>query len=271
MKKINLLILMLFAAALLFVFTIKTSQTQLIQSFILNLLSPFIRTSANFQERVSHDNQALSPQELLRENHQLRLEIDRLNLISQKLPHLNEENQRLNQLLKFKQEAPYKLIATKVIKRASHTWWHSLIIDKGSLDGLAISAPVITQSGLVGKIGKLTDHMAEVILLTDEMCKVAAKVQGSFDRGIVIGERVALDDRPELKLRFLNRNSNLLPGTEVFSSGEGGVFPPDIRIGVVKNFLTRDISGEAILEPSVDFNTLTHVFVIELIKKEAAP
>jgi len=139
-----------------------------------------------------------------------------------------------------------------------------MIIDKGLLDGLATDSPVISAAGLIGKTGKMADHMAEIILLTDEMCRVSAKVEGTREQGIIYGQRAGLDMRPDLRLRFLNKNTLINPGANVLSTGEGGVFPAGLLIGRVKRFENRDLSGEAIVEPAVDFSLLEYVFVVEM-------
>ena len=110
----------------------------------------------------------------------------------------------------------------------------------------------------------MADHMAEVILLTYEMCKVSAKIEGSLEQGIVSGERGGFDMRPDLRLRYLNKNALVSPGASVVSTGEGNVFPAGLLIGRVKRFENKDISGEAVVEPTVDFANLEYVFIVEM-------
>ncbi|MBE2285381.1 MAG: rod shape-determining protein MreC [Prosthecobacter sp.] len=272
MKKLNILALLVFVAGLVAVFTLDTSTTRQIQARVMSLLSPFIHSSAAMEQAAES---AVAPQlnvnELKRENEEQRVQLERLRIIQQKYNQTIEENAKLRQLIEFKQAAPFKMTAAKVIRRSSSTWWNSLIIDKGSLDGIGTDSPVITSVGLVGKTSTLAPHMTKVILLTDEMCRVSAKVEGTLEQGILAGERAALEVRPELHLRFLSRNANINAGAGVYSSGEGGVFPGDLLLGRVKRFENREISGEAIIEPAVDFSTLDHVFVIEMQAVEAAP
>jgi rod shape-determining protein MreC len=213
----------------------------------------------------------VNPAELKRENDELRVQVERLRIIQQKHIQSIEEIAKLRQLIGFKQSTPFKLTPAKVIRRSSSTWWNSLIIDKGSLDGIGTDSPVITSVGLVGKTSTLAPHLAKVILLTDEMCRVSASVEGTLEQGILVGERAALEVRPELHLRFLGRNANINAGSSVYSSGEGGVFPPGLLLGRVKRFENREISGEAIVEPAVDFSTLDYVFVIEMQAAEPPP
>jgi rod shape-determining protein MreC len=104
--------------------------------------------------------------------------------------------------------------------------------------------------------------MAEVVLLTDELCRVAAIIEGTREKGILSGERGALESSPTLRLRFLSRNAEITPGMNVLSSGDGGVFPSKLLLGRVKAFENRDISGEAVVETVVDFSRLEDVFVV---------
>lgn len=265
MKKLNILALLLFVAAVASVFTLDTPSTRILQSKVMGLLSPFIRSSAALEENLSEAVASPDdPRAAQREIERLRVEVEGQRIISQKYAQTLEENNQLRKLLEFKQASPFKMTAARVIKRVSTTWWNTVIIDKGSLDGIGTDSPVISAVGLIGKTGKLAPHMAEVILLTDEMCRVSAKIDGSLEQGIIAGERAGLEIRPDLRLRFLNRNALVNPGANVLSTGEGGVFPAGLLIGRVKRFENKDISGEAVVEPSVDFANLEHVFIVEM-------
>lgn len=271
MKKLNILALLVFMAGLAVVFMLDTAMTRKIQSAVMSLLSPFIHSSAALEQAAGQTMAPpVNPAELKREYDEQRIQLERLRIIQQKYNQVIEENARLRQLIEFKQAAPFKMTPAKVIRRSSSTWWNSLIIDKGSLDGIGTDSPVITSVGLVGKTSTLAPHMAKVILLTDEMCRVSAKIEGTLEQGILAGERAALEVRPELHLRFLSRNANINAGAGIYSSGEGGVFPADLLLGRVKRFENREISGEAIVEPAVDFSTLDYVFVIEMQAVDAS-
>ena len=271
MKKLNLLALLLFVAAVAAIFTLDTSITRSIQSQVMGVMAPFVHSSAAVEDTVgaavaSPDD----PREAQRELDRLRVEVEGLRILSQKCQQTEEENKELRALIDFKQASPFKMTAARVIKRVSSTWWNTMIIDKGLLDNISTDSPVISASGLIGRTGKMAPHMAEVILLTDEMCRVSAKVEGSTEQGIISGERVGLDMRPDLRLRFLNKNALIDPGARVISTGEGGVFPANLLIGRIKRFENKDISGEAVVEPAVDFSNLEYVFIVE-VRRDTAP
>ena len=120
--------------------------------------------------------------------------------------------------------------------------------------------PVITDRGLVGKVTDVSASMSEVMLVTDEDCKVAAKVEGTKEQGICGGSRAP---EGELELAFLSKLADLQPGQKVYTAGvSGGVFPSGIALGTVKSFRARDLDGEAILEPAADLGSLEEVFVV---------
>jgi len=272
MKKLNILALLIFIAAVVSVFTLDTPTTREIQSRVMAVLSPFIHSSTAIEESIDNISApTIDPRELKRDNERLQIEVERGRIINQKYVQVMEENNQLRELIEFKKTAPYKMTAARVVKRVSSTWWNTLIIDKGLLDGLATDTPVISAAGLIGKTGKMAPHMTEVILLTDEMCRVSAKVDGTLEQGIISGERAGLEVRPDLRLRSLNRSAVINPGSSVISTGEGGVFPAGLMIGRVKRFEMKDITGEAVVEPSVDFTQLRHVFVLDMQKTEVAP
>lgn len=271
MNKLNILALGIFLAGVVSVFTLDTPLTRDIQSRVMALLSPFIHASGAVEQAAADAAAAPSdPRSMAQELERMKIENERLLILAQKLEHEQKENSRLRELIEFKQASPFKMTAARVVKRVSSTWWNSMIIDKGSLDGLATDSPVISASGLVGKTGKLAPHLAEVILLTDEMCRVSAKVEGTLEQGIVAGERGGFDLRPDLRLQFLSKNALINPGANVISTGEGGVFPPGLLIGRVKRFENKDLFGVAVVEPSADISSLEYVFVVEM-QSESAP
>jgi rod shape-determining protein MreC len=272
MKKLNILALLIFAVAVVSVFTLDTPTTREIQGRVMSVLSPFIHSSTAIEESINNISApTIDPRELKRDNERLQVEVERGRIINQKYVQVMEENNQLRELIEFKKTSPYKMTAARVVKRVSSTWWNTLIIDKGLLDGLATDTPVISAAGLIGKTGKMAPHIAEVILLTDEMCRVSAKVEGTLEQGIISGERAGLEVRPDLRLRSLNRGAVINPGSLVTSTGEGGVFPAGLMIGRVKRFEMKDITGEAVVEPSVDFTQLRHVFVLDTQSREGAP
>ena len=273
MRNFNALALLAFLAVAVGLLLMNKQKSRELQDKVMSVFSPFIHASANVDKQLERGATEIvgDPVQVQRDNEKLQIEVQRLRIITKKYDELMEENNKLRKLVDYKQGSPFKLTAARVVKRSAGTWWNTLVIDKGSLDGLGTDSPVITDVGLIGKTGKLSPHMAEVILLTDELCRVSSYVEGTREKGIIAGERGGMDLRPDLRLRYLTRNAVINVGASVYSTGEGGVFPPGLLLGKVKRFENREISGEAVVEPVVDFESLEHVFVVEMQKAEAVP
>ncbi|MCG8599849.1 MAG: rod shape-determining protein MreC, partial [Verrucomicrobiales bacterium] len=142
-----------------------------------------------------------------------------------------------------------------------------MVIDKGSAHGIEIDNPVIVpvgeDAGLVGKVSEVIgENSAVILLLTDEMCQVSAKLQNSQEQGILNGQRGALRTMPNLRLRYLSREAEVAPGRKVVSSGVGGLFPPDLVLGEVLSVEIGAIDAEVTVKPGVNFEELIDIFVV---------
>lgn len=266
MKKGNIIALLAFLVAVVLIFTLKTDTTRAIQSWVLGVLSPFIRGADAAEQGVKEAMAGpVDVGRLQQENENLQQEVARLRIIAQKYDSTLEENNKFRSMLAYRQKMDVKLTAARVLRRSAANWWNTLIVDKGAEDGVATDFPVITDIGLVGKTGKVAAKTCEVILLTDEECRVAARVEGTHSQGILSGERGGFETRPELRLRFIDPQLKLEPGANVYSVGvEGGVFPPGLLLGKVKSFMVKDISGEAVVDSAVDFGLLEDVFIVHM-------
>ena len=119
-----------------------------------------------------------------------------------------------------------------------------------------------------GKTVILFVPLAFTGVCTDELCKVAARIEGSGERGLLEGMRVSAARRPELRLRYLPRNAAIKQGQKVLSHDSTNRFPPDILLGTVIDFRDGDASSEAIVEPAVNLDDLPYVLVMQLVPEE---
>jgi rod shape-determining protein MreC len=96
---------------------------------------------------------------------------------------------------------------------------------------------VRTAEGLLGKITDVGFFSAKVRLLTDTDSGVGATVAGGKAYGILRGVELGqgkLDRRHVLELVHVEREADIKPGDPVTTSGQGGIFPPGIPIGLVE-------------------------------------
>ena len=268
MSRLNISLLIAFVGALIWVTLFDPGAVGAIQNGAMKLFRPFMKASTELDSTVdSFGTEALSPAQLRMKLSDVEQERDRLKLEVIQLDELLRENNQLRKALRYVERSALELVASRVINRKPSNWYNTMVIDKGSASGITVDSPVIVpvgdDAGLVGKVSEVIgEHSAVVLLLTDEMCQVSAKLGDSQEQGILSGERGALRTMPDLKLRYLSKEAQAIPGQKVFSSGTGELFPARLLLGEVKEISSGVIDSTAIVKPSVDFEELVDVFVI---------
>ena len=266
----NFIIVTVFITAVLLVFLVSPRNRQRLQSGFLTVISPFLKKGSEWDSSFrEYRGRVKKLHELEGENAQLRTQLDDMKSQNAALRGFEKLYHESQKAVGFKEQAPFTLVPARVIARPISNWWHTVDVDKGSVDGVEAGMAVLTPDGLVGKTILVAEHASTVLLITDENCKVAATVIGSRDpakQGIVHvevrGERSASNLQPRMILNFVSKHAQLEAEQEIETSGAGQVYPPGIKIGRVLEFKPRELHGEALLEPSANLATLSDVFIV---------
>jgi len=263
MNRSSIVAIVLFAAALLALFSMGPQATRKIQSTFFQAISPFLKTGSGLERQISSVRAGLkSLEELERDNADLKVENRSLKATNEALRDVEHEVNRLRQALNYRERSLFRLVPAEIISRDSSTWWRTVTINRGEEDGIAPEMPVLTDEGLVGRTTTVSPNISVVLLISDENCRVAASVEGSREQGIVTGERVAGSLSPMLDLNYLSKQAELKPGQKVYTSGVGGVFPSGLFVGTIRSFQVRALDSQAKLAPAVDLAKLEDVFVV---------
>ncbi|MDP4584095.1 MAG: rod shape-determining protein MreC, partial [Verrucomicrobiales bacterium] len=267
MSRLNIIFLITFVGLLIWITLFHPSSVGRIQRGAMVILRPFMKASNELDGAINTvGKESLSPVQLREKLSSVEQDRDRLKLEVIQLDELLAENNQLREALQYRKKSPLSLVATRVISRKPSHWYNTLVIDKGSAAGIVVDSPVIIpmgdEAGLVGKISEVIGpKSAVVLLLTDEMCQVSAKLENSHEQGILNGQRGALRALPNLKLRYLSKEAVAIPGQKVISSGTGELFPANLILGEVLSVSMGIIDAEAVVKPSVNFDDLVDVFV----------
>ena len=264
MSKFNLILLGAAVLVALLVILIGSDGARGLHSGFFDFTAPVLKTGQSVTAQFGSVGQGLKTLEQLEaENRQLLTDNRQMQARLQTLEGLKDENDGLRDALEFVRRTDLRLLAARVVSRDASTWWNNIRIDRGFEDGVELDMPVITESGVVGKVVAVSKNLSTVLLISDENCRVGARIEGTRERGIAQGRRVTADTKGEIELNFLNKQAVVEPGASVFTAGvEGGVFPPDLLIGSVASFQARDLDGQALVQPAVNLSSLKDVFVI---------
>lgn len=174
------------------------------------------------------------------------------------------ENIRLREMLKFKSGyTKFQLLGASVIERDYGVWTNTMVVDRGSDSGLARYMPVIVPGGLVGFVSEVYPNSSRIQLLTDPRTTVGAIVQRPSSRVASMVKENGNNPR-ELLFVDISRESDVVKGDILVTSGYGGVYPPGLLVGTVDQ-VEPDVTGvvrEAVVTPAADFAHLEEVFII---------
>jgi rod shape-determining protein MreC len=200
---------------------------------VMNITAPLSGGAAalgRFADGLWSDYIALL--EVRRENVALRKSV---KLLNERIVAGHEAlvaNARLKALLDLKGALDAPSVAVSVIGEDSSAWFNTLVVDRGSADGLSEGMPVLAAGGIVGRLVKVALHSSRVLLLTDHASAIAAVVQRSRARGVVRGMGGGMG-RGRCSMEFTVRDEDVKVGDTVVSSGVGAVFPKGLPIGEV--------------------------------------
>jgi rod shape-determining protein MreC len=237
----------------------RREKTTLFEKTVLQLTSPLFKAVAAVSETLTGGWDRylwlVSTQE---ENVRLQAENRRLRAELNNLEEVRLANERLRLLLDFRESVALPALPAQVIAEDASSWFRTVVIDKGSADGVLEGMPVVVAEGVVGRIIRSAPRESRVLLLTDASSAVASLVQHSRTRGICRGEGELLT------LDFALRREDIEVGDRIITSGTGGVFPKGLVIGEVTRTTRKEygLFQTVTVAPAVDFSRLEEVLVL---------
>ena len=168
---------------------------------------------------------------LFEENKMLRAQVNTLLAHEQTHQQLFQENERLRSLLRFREQVPWQVIPAEVIGREWNLWLCTILVDRGSKDGVRVGMAVVTPEGLVGRVSEVGFSSSRIILLTDPHFRVAAMVTQSRTTGLVMGTSSG-----DCLLTYVPLDTPLKSNEAVLTAGGKGFCPKGIPIGYTQLF-----------------------------------
>ncbi len=197
------------------------------------------------------------------ENTQLKNRVQELEVELKGKEELGAENERLKSLLDLKASAKYKVLTARIIGRDPSVWFDSSIINRGSLDGVKLNMPVVTNGGLVGRVTAVGPLTSQIDLITRDKSGVGGvvgEVSGSNALGVVVGT----SKKDIVEMRYVSGSTEVQTGQFVYTTGQDGIYPPGLRIGEIVEI----VSGSAttphriFIRPSAGLTSMQEVAVL---------
>lgn len=180
---------------------------------------------------------------------------------------ITKENKMLREQLGFVNTLESENFFAQIISRDLDTTFPSLVINKGSANGIMRNMSVIAYQhnsvGLVGKVVEVGKYTSKIMPVYSLQCSVSSRLQTTRDIGIVSGSgSVSLP----LVLNFIRKRvrDQINIGDTIVTSGENENYTRDIPIGTISEIrvIDYDSSLEIEITPTIDFARLESVIVI---------
>jgi rod shape-determining protein MreC len=231
-----------------------------VESQARNIIAPLVSGIQNAVRPLSnvifHAGQV---RELSEENSALRLEVERLQA---ELGTFREQRTAVDAaatLLGASSLAPDQLIAAHVLLRDPAPGQSSILVARGSDDGVATGQPALGAGGtLVGVVTNVEETRSWVRLISDSNSSISVVVQSSRIPGALEGAE------DNLTLEFVEREANVAVGDVVITSALGGRLPPGLLAGRVASVESQpqDIHARIIVEPLSALRTIEQVLIV---------
>lgn len=196
------------------------------------------------------------------ENVRLESENEKLLHWQQAALNLDAENRQLRGLLKAVPRTAVSYVTARVIANSGGAFVRMILVNAGTEDHVRRGQAAITGEGLVGRLTEVGDRAARVLLITDLNSRIPVTIESTHVAAVLAGDN---SERP--RLMYLPSQDAAKPGDRVVTSGEGGVFPPGLPVGVV----SAADGGGLRVEPYVELSQLGYVMVVDYGLSNALP
>jgi len=166
---------------------------------------------------------------------------------------------RLRKLMNMKNDFNFPTVAARVVGRNKSSVFKTVLINKGTADGIKAGFPVMGTGGVAGRIMETSRNASKVLLLVDYNSNIDVFIQRNRCQGVLRGCGSSGGE-----LRYVQRSEEVKPGDVVVSSGLAGVFPRGLLIGTVA-VVEKGEAGlfqRIMVHPATDIARLEEVLVI---------
>jgi rod shape-determining protein MreC len=164
------------------------------------------------------------------------------------------ENEALRNLLKVVPTQKATYITARLVSDIGGPFMHSALINGGSANGIQKDQAAISENGLLGRIVDVGEHSARVLLLNDINSRVPVIAEHAREKSILMGNNTTMP-----VLSYLATDSKVKVGERIITSGDGGIFPEGIPVGIVVAIHKNIVR----VQPYVDATKVQYMSVID--------
>jgi len=242
----------------------SVSRQRLLRVWIQALASPAQSVTSGASGAGSNlIRQIVNFRSTAQENEVLKQQLSTAQLQLRNAEQAAAENARLQALLNLKEQTGYEQVTARVIARDSSTWFNTITINRGSSVGIALNMPVVTGTGIVGRVISLSPWTAQVMMITDEKAAAGAIV-GQLGGSGALGPVRGLGESGLIEMRYVSGLEKVEVGDYILTTGQDGIYPPGLTVGEVAQVKsgTATQAHEILIRPGAKLDQLEEVAVL---------
>lgn len=197
---------------------------------------------------------------LIEENVRITEENLLLSSKAQRFAALEQENQRLRELLDSSSTLQQNVIVADVLAIETTPWTRQIVVNKGTTQDVFVGQPLLDAYGVIGQISHVGPLSSTALLITDPRHALPVLINRSGLRAIAVGG----DSPDELSLSFVSTNADIRTGDLVVTSGLGRRFPVGYPVGRVERVSLNpgDAFATIIVKPSAQVGHSREVLLL---------
>lgn len=242
---------------------------------IVNPVQKFVKYTGN---SISDFWAALTDGIAIRdENEQLRAEIAQLQYQLTQNEEAAIRYEELQDAFHIREVfSNYDIFGASVLSRESDEWFSVIRAGVGNSDGIYLEqgqslAVVDVRMNLVGRVIEVNEDDSDILMLLHEGFQVSGKVNAVNGATFIIMGDASLKQQGLCLVTGIDPDTVPSVGDEIVTSGDGGLFPQGIPIGVIESVDTSDeLNITAALRPYSDISDINDIFIMVPFEDETA-
>lgn len=168
----------------------------------------------------------------------------------------------------------YDIYGASVLSRESDEWFSVIRAGVGLSDGISLEpgqslAVVDVRMNIIGRVIEVNERDSDILPLLHEGFSISGKVNAVNGATFFIVGDSSLKRDGLCLVTGISPDVIPSPGDEIVTSGDGGLFPQGIPIGVIESVDTSDeLNITATLRPYSDIADLNDIFILVPIEDE---
>jgi len=231
--------------------------TQTVATPVQNVSSKAGGATSNFFRQI------FSFRSIAAENEQLKQRVTEIESELHNARLQAAENERLKGLLDLRNQSTYQTLPARVIARDPSVWFNTITINRGTSAGVKINMPVVSATGIVGRVITVSPWASQVMLVTDEKAGAGAVV-GQLGESGALGSVRGRPDLGLIEMRYVSGLEKVTLGDFVMTTGQDGIYPPGLKVGEVVDVKngTATQPHQILIRPGARLDRLEEVAVL---------